>query len=34
MNPVFTEVAVSCVPGRGASTYTTYWSMELGKPLN
>ena len=34
MNPVFTEVAVSCVPRSGTGTYTTYWSMELGKPLN
>jgi uncharacterized protein YkwD len=32
MNPAFTEVGVSCVPGTASSTYSHYWAMELGLP--
>jgi uncharacterized protein YkwD len=32
MNPGFAEVGVVCVPGGGTSTYSTYWTMDLGRP--
>lgn len=32
MNPLFTEMGVSCVPGSASTTYQTYWTMELAQP--
>jgi uncharacterized protein YkwD len=32
MNPNFTEVGLACVPGTSGSTYSTYWTMDLGRP--
>jgi uncharacterized protein YkwD len=32
LNPLLTEVGVACVPGSAATTYQTYWTMELGQP--
>ena len=32
MNPNFTEVGLACVVGAPASTYNTYWTMDLGRP--
>jgi uncharacterized protein YkwD len=32
MNAGFSEVGVACVPGTAGSTYSTYWTMDLGKP--
>ena len=32
MNPNFSEVGVSCVPGTTATTYSSYWTMDLAKP--
>lgn len=32
MNPKFTEVGLACVPGTSATTYNTYWTMDLGTP--
>ena len=32
MNAGFTEVGVVCVPGRAGTTYSTYWTMDLGRP--
>jgi uncharacterized protein YkwD len=30
MNGDFRDIGVACVPGNGSSTYSNYWSMELG----
>lgn len=32
MNAGFAEVGVVCVPGTSADTYSTYWTMDLGRP--
>jgi len=32
MNGGFAEVGVVCVPGVAGDTYSTYWTMDLGKP--
>jgi uncharacterized protein YkwD len=32
MNAVFAEVGVACVPGAAGDTYSTYWTMDLGRP--
>jgi uncharacterized protein YkwD len=32
MNAGFAEVGVACVPGRAGDTYSTYWTMDLGRP--
>lgn len=32
MNPGFTEVGLSCVPGTSGATYRTYWTMDLARP--
>jgi len=32
MNSDFAEVGVVCVPGGAADTYSTYWTMDLGRP--
>ena len=32
MNAGFTEVGVVCVPGAAGATYSTYWTMDLGRP--
>jgi uncharacterized protein YkwD len=32
MNASFAEVGVACVPGAAADTYSTYWTMDLGRP--
>ncbi|HEY9026768.1 MAG TPA: CAP domain-containing protein [Burkholderiaceae bacterium] len=32
MNPNFSEVGVSCVPGSSTTTYSSYWTMDLAKP--
>jgi uncharacterized protein YkwD len=32
MNSGFAEVGVVCVPGGAADTYSTYWTMDLGRP--
>jgi len=32
MNAGFAEVGVVCVPGTAGDTYSTYWTMDLGKP--
>ena len=32
MNAGFAEVGVTCVPGAGGATYSTYWTMDLGRP--
>ena len=32
MNAGFAEVGVVCVPGRAGDTYSTYWTMDLGRP--
>ena len=32
MNTGFAEVGVVCVPGTAGDTYSTYWTMDLGKP--
>jgi len=32
MNSNFVDIAVACVPGSSATTYRTYWTMELGRP--
>ncbi len=32
MNAGFAEVGVVCVPGTGTDTYSTYWTMDLGRP--
>lgn len=31
MNAGFTEVGLVCVPGTAATTYATYWTMDLGR---
>lgn len=33
MNPNFTQVGLACIPGAAGSTYNTYWTMDLGRPL-
>ncbi len=32
MNAGFVEVGVACVPGAAGNTYSTYWTMDLGRP--
>lgn len=32
MNPAFQHVAVACVRGAAGNTYSTYWTMDLGRP--
>ena len=32
MNAGFAEVGVVCVPGSAGDTYSTYWTMDLGRP--
>ena len=32
MNPNLTEVGLACVSGSAATTYPTYWTMELARP--
>jgi uncharacterized protein YkwD len=32
MNASFAEVGVACVPGTAGDTYSTYWTMDLGRP--
>jgi len=32
MNAGFAEVGVVCVPGTPGDTYSTYWTMDLGRP--
>ncbi|MGZ8259752.1 MAG: CAP domain-containing protein [Caldimonas sp.] len=32
MNTGFAEVGVACVPGAAGDTYSTYWTMDLGRP--
>ncbi len=32
MNPSLTEVGLACAPGVSGSSYSTYWTMDLGKP--
>jgi uncharacterized protein YkwD len=32
MNPAFTEIGLACVPGSSATTYPTYWTMDLAAP--
>jgi uncharacterized protein YkwD len=32
MNAGFAEVGVACVPGASGDTYSTYWTMDLGRP--
>ena len=32
MNAGFAEVGVVCVPGAAGDTYSTYWTMDLGRP--
>jgi len=32
MNAGFAEVGVVCVPGNAGDTYSTYWTMDLGRP--
>lgn len=32
MNPAFQHVGVACVPGSAATTYQTYWTMDLARP--
>jgi uncharacterized protein YkwD len=32
MNAGFAEVGVACVPGLAGDTYSTYWTMDLGRP--
>ena len=32
MNAGFAEVGVVCVPGVAGDTFSTYWTMDLGRP--
>ena len=32
MNAGFADVGVVCVPGSAGDTYSTYWTMDLGRP--
>ncbi len=32
MNAGFAEIGVACVPGGAGATYSTYWTMDLGRP--
>jgi uncharacterized protein YkwD len=32
MNPNLSEIGMACVPGTSGSTYSHYWTMDLGKP--
>lgn len=32
MNAGFAEVGVACVPGAAGDTYSSYWTMDLGRP--
>jgi uncharacterized protein YkwD len=32
MNPSFSEIGLSCVPGTSSDTYGNYWTMDLAKP--
>ena len=32
MNASFAEVGVACVPGTAGDAYSTYWTMDLGRP--
>ena len=32
MSAGFAEVGVACVPGVAGDTYSTYWTMDLGRP--
>jgi uncharacterized protein YkwD len=32
MNPNFTQMGLACVPGGSGNTYSTYWTMDLGRP--
>jgi uncharacterized protein YkwD len=32
MNPALQEVGLVCVPGTASTTYSTYWTMDLGQP--
>lgn len=31
MNATFADIGVACVPGTQATTYRTYWTMNLGR---
>jgi uncharacterized protein YkwD len=33
MNPTFVHVGVACINGTSSNTYSTYWTMDLGKPM-
>jgi uncharacterized protein YkwD len=32
MNAGFAEVGVACVAGTAGDAYSTYWTMDLGRP--
>jgi uncharacterized protein YkwD len=32
MNPSYVHLGLACVPGGTGNTYTTYWTMTLGRP--
>jgi uncharacterized protein YkwD len=32
MNPGFTEMGLACVSGTTVNSYSTYWTMNLGRP--
>jgi uncharacterized protein YkwD len=32
MNPDYTQMGLACVPGGSGNTYSTYWTMDLGRP--
>jgi len=32
MRPHFSEMGLACVPGAPGDTYSTYWTMDLGRP--
>ncbi|WP_235835164.1 CAP domain-containing protein [Piscinibacter terrae] len=33
MNPAFVHLGVACINGTASDTYSTYWTMDLGKPF-
>jgi uncharacterized protein YkwD len=33
MNAAFVHVGVACINGTSSNTYSTYWTMDLGKPM-
>lgn len=33
MNPAFAHVGVACISGTSSNTFSTYWTMDLGKPF-